>query len=91
MNLGHPVAIFRQKFQRIMFGSDLPYYDLRLVQAQIESANIAEETKDQIAYKNAVRLVQRFRPGWTLTEEPIVPPQVYTEDEMWAARGPRLL
>ena len=29
---------------RIMFGSDLPYYDFRLVQAQIEAARLDDET-----------------------------------------------
>ena len=42
---------------RIMFGSDLPYYDFRLVQAQIEAARLDDETKERIAYQNAVRLV----------------------------------
>ncbi len=77
--------------ERIMFGSDLPYYDFRVVQAQIESANIDEDAKERIAYQNAVRLVQKFRPNWTLTTEPISPPQIYTEEEIWAAKGARLL
>ena len=75
---------------RIMFGSDLPYYDFRLVQAQIESARLDDETKERIAYQNAVRLVQKFRADWTPTLTPITPPQVYSETEMWDANGARL-
>jgi len=75
---------------RIMFGSDLPYYDFRLVQAQIEAARLDDETKERIAYQNAVRLVQRFREDWLPTLTPITPPQVYSEGEMWDANGARL-
>ena len=75
---------------RIMFGSDLPYYDFRLVQAQIESARLDDETKERIAYQNAVRLVQQFREDWLPTLTPIIPPQVYSESEMWDANGARL-
>ena len=45
---------------RLMFGSDLPYYDFRLVQNQIETARLDDEIKERIAYQNAVRLVQQF-------------------------------
>ena len=75
---------------RIMFGSDLPYYDFRLVQRQIESAKIDDTTKENIAYQNAVRLIQQFRPDWTPTLTPLTPPQIYTEHEMWDANGARL-
>lgn len=75
---------------RIMFGSDLPYYDFRLVQAQIEAARLDDETKERIAYQNAVRLVKQFREDWSPTLTPIIPPQVYTEGEMWDANGARL-
>ena len=75
---------------RIMFDSDLPYYDFRLVQAQIETANLDDETKERIAYQNAVRLVQQFRPDWLPTLTPITPPQLYLEQEMWDANGARL-
>jgi len=77
--------------ERVMFGSDAPYYNFRLVQVQIESVDINEEPKDHIACKNAVTLVQKFRPGWVLTEEPVTPLHLYTEEELWAARGARLL
>jgi len=75
---------------RVMFGSDLPYYDFRLVQAQIESAQLDDETKERIAYQNAVRLVQQFREDWTPTLIAIKPPQAYSETEMWDANGARL-
>ena len=75
---------------RLMFGSDLPYYDFRLVQSQIENACVDDETKDKIAYQNAVRLVQQFNDAWEPRLSPIVPPQVYTELEIWAANGARL-
>lgn len=76
--------------EQIMFGSDLPYYDFRLVQSQIEESRLDDETKERIAYKNAVRLVQQFRPDWVPTLTPITPPQVYSEHEMWDANGARL-
>ena len=73
-----------------MFGSDLPYYDIRLVQNQIETAHLDDEIKERIAYKNAVRLVQQFRQDWLPTLTPIAPPQMYSQDEMWDANGARL-
>ena len=76
--------------ERIMFGSDLPYYNFRLVQAQIESAQIDDETKERIAYQNATRLIQQYRADWLPTLTPITPPQLYSEAEMWDANGPRL-
>ncbi len=76
--------------EQIMFGSDLPYYDFRLVQSQIEESQLDDETKERIAYKNAVRLVQQFRPDWVPILTPITPPQNYSEVEMWDANGARL-
>lgn len=76
--------------EQIMFGSDLPYYDFRLVQSQIEESQLDDETKERIAYKNAVRLVQQFRPDWVPALTPITPPQNYSEVEMWDANGARL-
>ena len=75
---------------QIMFGSDLPYFDFRLVQSQIEESQLDDETKERIAYQNAVRLVQQFRPGWVPTLTPRTPPQMYSEQEMWDANGARL-
>ena len=76
--------------EQIMFGSDLPYYDFRLVQSQIEESQLDDETKERIAYQNAARLVQQFRPDWVPTLTMITPPQVYSEQEMWDANGARL-
>lgn len=91
-DLSHLVAHLGD--DRLMFGSDTPYYDFRLVQDQLERANLSEETKDRIAYRNAVRLIQRWRPGWTLPQAAAVPPQHYSEHELWATQAsgsPRLL
>ncbi len=76
--------------EQIMFGSDLPYYDFRLVQSQIEESQLDDETKERIAYKNAVQLVQQFCPDWVPILTPITPPQNYSEVEMWDANGARL-
>ncbi len=76
--------------ERIMFGSDLPYYDFRLVQAQIEAAPLTDAVKERIASQNAVRLVQTFRPDWEPTFTQIAPPQRYAEGELWDANGARL-
>jgi predicted TIM-barrel fold metal-dependent hydrolase len=76
--------------EQIMFGSDLPYYDFRLVQSQIEESQLDDETKERIAYQNAARLVQQFQPDWLPTLTPITPPQIYSEVEMWDANGARL-
>jgi len=76
---------------RLMFGSDLPYYDFRLVQSQLESANLDDNTKKDISYRNAVRLIHQFKPNWLPTLTKINPPQEYTEEEMWDANGARLL
>ncbi len=75
---------------RLMFGSDLPYYDFRLVQNQIETARLDDAIKERIAYQNAVRLVQQFREDWLPILTPITPPQVYSQGEMWDANGARL-
>ncbi len=76
--------------ERVLFGSDLPYYDFRLVQAQIESGKLDEETEERVAYRNAVRLVQQFREDWTPMLTAIEPPQVYSDAEIWDANGARL-
>ncbi len=76
---------------RLMFGTDAPYYNFRLVQELVEQAAIADDERDAVAHRNAERLIRRFRPEWTPPIDPVDPPQRYTDDEMWAARGPRLL
>ena len=76
--------------ERLIFGGDAPYYDYRILQADLESANIDETNRDRIAYQNAVTLIQRFRPDWELPTEKLSPPQVYTEAELWTAENDRL-
>ena len=76
--------------ERVMFGGDAPYYDYRILQADLESANIDETSRDRIAYQNAVTLIQRFRPDWELPTEKLLPPQIYTEAELWTAENERL-
>jgi predicted TIM-barrel fold metal-dependent hydrolase len=70
---------------RIVFGADLPYYDYRQLQQQIESAPIAEELKDKIAWKNAETLFRRFNPVWTMPSSPPVAPRIYPDEWLWAA------
>ncbi len=77
--------------RRLLFGSDTPYYDFRLVQAQIEASDLPDEVKEAIAWENAAHLISRFRPQWQLPETEVEPPQRYSDDELWAARGGRLL
>ena len=72
--------------ERILFGSDLPYYDFRILQAQVESADIDEATRDRIAFQNAVTLIQSFRPDWEPPREAPAAPQNYTYEEIWAPK-----
>ncbi|MBT3267258.1 amidohydrolase family protein [Candidatus Poribacteria bacterium] len=76
---------------RVMFGSDAPYYDFRLVQRLVEDADIDHTAKDGIAHGAATRLIRSLLPEWEPPTGALHPPQRYTDDEMWAARGPRLL
>ena len=71
---------------RILFGSDLPYADFRFVQQEIEKSKLSEEDKDKIAFGNAIRLIRRFRPGWTLPQLPFDSPHLYLDEELWAKR-----
>ena len=72
--------------ERILFGSDLPYYDFRILQAQVEAADIDEATRDRIAFHNAVTLIQSFRPDWEPPGEAPAAPQNYTYEEIWAPK-----
>ncbi len=72
--------------ERILFGSDLPYYDFRILQAQVEAADIDEATRDRIAFQNAVTLIQSFRPDWEPPGEAPASPQNYTYEEIWAPK-----
>ena len=76
--------------ERLMFGGDAPYYDYRILQAELESANIDEESRDRIAHKNAARLIRQFRPDWELPAEKLSLPQMYTEAELWTVEDDRL-
>ncbi len=42
--------------KRILFSSGYPYYDIGAMKSMIEYANISENEKDDIAYKNAKKL-----------------------------------
>jgi predicted TIM-barrel fold metal-dependent hydrolase len=77
--------------ERIVFGSDAPYYDWRVLQAALEATDVPEATKDRIAYQNAVSLIQRFCPDWELPTKPVVPPQLTPQEELWATKGERFL
>jgi predicted TIM-barrel fold metal-dependent hydrolase len=76
--------------ERILFGSDTPYYDYRLVQALIEEGPLDEGTKDRIAWRNAAELIQHFRPEWQPSWEPPACPAEYLGADLWAAQGARL-
>jgi predicted TIM-barrel fold metal-dependent hydrolase len=69
---------------RLLFGSDSPYYDHRLLQAQIEQARLSEEVKDRIAWRNAADLIRRFRPEWALETTPVEPPAEFAGVDLWA-------
>ena len=71
--------------ERIIFGADLPYYDYRVLQKTIESADISEALKDRIAHQNVTALIRQFKPNWTMPKTPITTPRVYDADELWAA------
>lgn len=78
----------------VLFGGDTPYYDYRLVQGLVEAAAITDAQKDAIASGNATTLIRKFRPDWALPAEPVVPPQKYSPEQLWATKepgSPRLL
>lgn len=70
---------------RIVFGADLPYYDYRLLQQQLERAPVSDDLKDRIAWKNAAALFRRFNPSWRMPDAPPAAPRVYPEEWLWAA------
>jgi predicted TIM-barrel fold metal-dependent hydrolase len=69
---------------RLLFGSDIPYYDYRIVQRQIESAPLSEDVKDRIAYRNAVDLIKRFKPQWQLEKTPVPMPAAFAGTNLWS-------
>ena len=70
--------------ERIIFGADLPYYDYRVLQKTIEEADISDDLKDRIAYKNIIHLIQKFKPDWVMPDTLITAPRIYKSDELWA-------
>ncbi len=70
--------------ERIIFGADLPYYDYRILQKEIETAPVSEELKDRIAFKTMTNLIRKFRPGWTMSASPPKAPRRYSDPELWA-------
>jgi len=69
---------------RLLFGSDSPYYDHRLLQAQIEAAALSDDVKDRIAWRNARDLIRRFRPGWERDPGPLLVPEEFAGADLWA-------
>jgi len=69
---------------RIVYGGDLPYYDYRHLQRTIEEAEVDEDLKDRIAYRNALELIRRYRPDWELPPGPPTAPRRYRPEELWA-------
>ena len=81
-NLAEIVAGFGT--ERLLFGSDSPYYDHRLLRTQIEQSTLPEAVKDGIAWRNAVDLIQRFRPQWQLNPAPVERPAALGGQDLWA-------
>ena len=69
---------------RLLFGSDIPYYDYRILQRQLEAAPLSDDMKDRIAHRNAVALIQRFNPEWRLPESPTEMPAAFAGQDLWA-------
>jgi hypothetical protein len=68
---------------RVFYGGDLPYYDYRFMQTKLETAKISEDLKDRIAWRNALGLIQRFRPSWQLPSKPPSPPRIHEPLHLW--------
>jgi predicted TIM-barrel fold metal-dependent hydrolase len=69
---------------RLVFGSDTPYYDYRLLLEQIEAARIDAPRKDRIAWANAADLIRRFRPDWTPPRTPPATPEDFAGVDVFA-------
>lgn len=69
--------------ERLLFGSDSPYYDHRRLQQQIEAAPLDDPTKDRIAWRNAAALIQRFRPDWRPDFNVPSVPEAFTGTDLW--------
>jgi len=70
--------------ERVLFGSDAPYYDYRLLQDQIEEAALSEAVKDRIAWRNTAELVRRVRPGWMPDMTPVDGNGFGEGEDLWA-------
>jgi predicted TIM-barrel fold metal-dependent hydrolase len=46
--------------ERVLFGSDAPYYDPAATIRSIEGARISDEAKERILYRNGAELIERF-------------------------------
>jgi predicted TIM-barrel fold metal-dependent hydrolase len=69
---------------RLLFGSDAPYYDWRSLQRQVEESSLEEATKDRIAWRNAVDLIRGFRPEWEPNTTPPSVPAAFAGTDLWA-------
>ena len=68
---------------RLLFGSDAPFFDYRLLLQEIEAARIDAPRKDRIAWANAVDLIRRFRPGWMPPSRPPALPAQFAGVDLW--------
>lgn len=47
--------------ERVLFGSDAPFFDPALTIRSIEAAHITDDARERVLYGNAAELVERFR------------------------------
>ena len=69
--------------ERLLFGSDSPYFDHRRLRAQIERAALPEAVTEGIASANAVTLIRRFRPDWSPPAGPPAVPDALAGVDLW--------
>ena len=69
--------------ERLLFGSDAPYYDWRILEKQIEGSGLDEATKDRMAWRNAEELIRRFKPEWGMSTLPVETPAEWRDVELW--------
>ncbi len=68
---------------RVMFGSDAPYYDYRVIQSAIERAPISDEAKDCVAWRNAADLIRKYAPGWNPPTGCPATPAEWSDVSLW--------
>jgi hypothetical protein len=68
---------------RLLFGSDAPYCDYRLLQQEIEAARMDAPRKDRLTWGNATDLIRRFRPGWTPPRTRPPMPDEFAGIDLW--------